>query len=170
MVLNQLKLQTCGHRAQCLSMSVSLEGQKYRMEHPADAFIPWLFHKSTMELLTQTTWSFYLNNKCTKAAVSGFPCQWVKSAIQLFSLLLSQGNHPKSMFMNFPKNWHTDIQTNIVKLCQHSTVGLQFPLALHMAAMRTLLGQKNSNPLEKDFPPEDTCLGPVCLNLTRLFY
>lgn len=26
-------------------------------------------------------------------------------------------NHPKSMFMNFPQNWHADVQTNIVKPC-----------------------------------------------------
>lgn len=93
------------------------------MEHLADAFIPRLSHKSTMEPLTQTTWDFYLNNDCTKAAVSGSATPWAKSAIQLFSMPLSQKNHSKSMFMNFPQNWHTEDQTNIVKLCQHSIAG-----------------------------------------------
>lgn len=61
--------------------SVSVEGLQYSIEHLTDAFIPRLSHKSTMEPLTQTTWDFYLNSNCTKAAVSGSVTPRAKSAI-----------------------------------------------------------------------------------------
>lgn len=63
------------------SVSVSVEGEQYRMEHQADALTVYqLPHKPTMDLLTETTWALFPNpnNDCTRVNVSGSSAQWVQ--------------------------------------------------------------------------------------------
>lgn len=99
-------------------MSVSVEGEQYGMEHQADAHhcTPRLSHKPTMDLLTQTTWALFQIQIMTAPEQMYQVPQLTGFNHFLHVIAASQRKRQKSMFLNFLKNCHADVQTNVVKL------------------------------------------------------
>lgn len=145
-------LWACGQRARCLCLS-----RGSSMEHPPypDIFIPWLFHKS-MELLTQPTWGFYLNNYCTESNCIMFLNSMGKKALFSSCHCPFSEKSPKKHVHAFPLKlacWHPDkcCQT-LLALNSGSTILLFSPYGC----------QRNSS-RRKKLRPQDTCLRLIYL-------